>query len=51
MLKLGIRKDVAVSVDKESMNKSEVRNSRVTKSSYKTELREMTSYFELLTGS
>ena len=28
---------------------NEVRNSRVTKSSYETELRRMTSYFELLT--
>ena len=29
----------------------EVRNSRVTKSSYETELRKMTSHFELLTQS
>ena len=28
---------------------NEVRNSRVTKSSYETELRKMTSHFELLT--
>ena len=30
-------------------NSEEVRNSRVTKSSYETELRKMTLYFELLT--
>ena len=31
------------------MNKSEVQNPQVMKSSYQTELRKMTSYFELLT--
>ena len=31
------------------MQKTEVQNSRVTKSSYETELRKMTSHFELLT--
>ena len=32
-------------------NDIEVQNSRVTKSSYETELRKMTSHFELLTRS
>ena len=31
------------------MDITEVRNSRVTKSSYKTDLRKMTTHFELLT--
>ena len=35
--------------DKQKRYDHKVRNSRVTKSSYETELRKMTSYFELLT--
>ena len=40
-------KDVMIHIKK--INKSEVQNPQVTKSSYETELRKMTSYLELLT--
>ena len=39
----------SVRINRDNMIKSEVRNSLVTKSSYETELRKMTSHFGLLT--